>query len=374
MARYYDFFTRSSKSISGKIEYGDIMNLDNFRQFEKIDKSQMIEEIRNLPDQLESSWVFGSQYQLPEISKIDNVIFAGMGGSAIGADLLASYAYHFCPIPTTIVRDYQLPHWVKGERKLVVCSSHSGNTEETLSIFKQSIENNCAVMAVTTGGKLKTEAELNQKPCWLFNHSGQPRSAVGFSFGLLFCLFSRLGLISDSISDIRTTIKSMRSLINNYDIEKPVINNLAKRLAGQAMGRYPIVIGAEHLEPVARRWKTQFNELAKTWSQFECIPEADHNTLAGTLNPELILTKLYSIFLQSPLYHLKNQKRIELTSTEFMVAGICTDKVFCNQDNRLTEMWGTIVLGDFVSYYLAMAYGVDPTPIDALKNFKHSLI
>ncbi len=349
------------------------MNLDDTHLFENLDTKGMINEIRNMPFQLEQSWELGQSNPIPEKKNFSHIIIAGMGGSAIGADILKSLVYSECKAPISVVRGYNLPEWAKGNDILVVCSSHSGNTEETLSIFDQSLERKCVAMAVTTGGQLKEKCDETQSICWLFNHEGQPRAAVGYSFGLLYSLFSRLSLLVDAQLALEGAISKLKEMITKYDVDVPVSSNLAKRLAGQAVNRFPFIIGAEHLEPVSRRWKTQVNELAKAWAQFGFIPEADHNTLAGVENPDFRIPEIYAIFLNSEKYYPRNQKRMNLTFTEFMVAGLCTDKIMVQGRNLLEEIWTAILLGDFFSYYLAMAYKMDPTPVETLENFKRNM-
>jgi len=350
------------------------MNLDDINKFIKIDPDGMLGEIQGLPDQLALAWKTADIYPLPRNDGFSNVIIAGMGGSAISADLLASYAAQLCKIPISVVRGYHLPLWARGKENLVICSSHSGNTEETLSVYEGAISNRCTVMCISTGGKLLKNANENDLIGWQFNHHGQPRSAVGFSFGMILNLFSRLKLIRDQTSELESTVSTMRDYIKKIDVEVPVSQNLAKRIAGQAINRYLVILGAEHLEPIARRWKTQINELAKCWAQFEFLPEADHNTLAGLVFPEANIQNTYALFLNSENYHPRNQKRLNLTFSEFMLAGMCTDKVALAEKNLLCELWKMLLLGDFVSYYLAMAYEIDPTPIEALENFKKAML
>ena len=346
------------------------MNLDDFKNFKKIDASNMLSSINSLPEQLSDAYRQGSNYKLPQNKEYDSVIIVGMGGSAIGADLLISYTKPELKIPALVLRDYQLPGWAKGKKCLVVCSSHSGNTEETNSAFVQAIENNCTSVAITTGGKLLLTSEENNIPVWKFNHEGQPREAVGWSFGLLLCLFSRLSLISIKGKEISDAVLSMKELVRKIGSEIPTVSNPAKRLAGQLVDQYVSIFSAEHLSPVARRWKTQINELAKAWGQFEYLPEADHNTLAGVVNPSDLLLKIFTVFLRSHHFHPRNIKRMDLTFTEFLVAGICTDQIDFSAANALIEIWNGIIFGDFVSYYLAMMYEIDPTLIDSIESLK----
>jgi glucose/mannose-6-phosphate isomerase len=346
------------------------MNLNDLKNYKNIDASNMLASINALPDQLENAYRQGRDYPLPVDKEYDSVIIAGMGGSAIGADLLVSYIKPELKIPTVVLRDYKLPGWAQGKKCLVTCSSHSGNTEETNSVFAQAVTRNCTIVAITTGGKLYNSSVKEKNIIWQFSHNGQPREAVGWSFGLLLRLFSRLSIISSKEKEISAAVCSMKDLLKKISAEIPTANNPAKRLAGQLVDQYVSIFSAEHLIPVARRWKTQINELAKAWGQFECLPEADHNTLAGVVNPSDLLLKIFTVFLKSNQFHPRNSMRMDLTFTEFMVAGLCTDQLDFSADYRLAEIWNAILFGDFVSYYLAIIYNIDPTPIDSIESLK----
>jgi glucose/mannose-6-phosphate isomerase len=349
------------------------MNPDIFSDYVSIDSLGMLAEIHDLPNQLKTAWSLGTRYDLPEETDFKTIIIAGMGGSAIGADIVSAYAFNLSKIPIMVLRGYDLPEFVSGKQCLVVCSSHSGNTEETISIFDQAINRRCTVLTITTGGLLEARAKEQKTVHWKFEHNGQPRAAVGYSFGLIYCLLSRLSIISDEKKDIDQVISTLEKHLDIWDVNISAARNLPKRIAGQAIGRISIFFGAEHLEPVARRWKTQLNELAKSIAGFEFLPEADHNALAGLDYPEKLIDKFYSVFLNSKYYHLKNNKRIKLTAQEYMVSGICTDQIILDVESKLVEIWTMVLLGDFVSYYLAIAYREDPTPIERLDNFKKAI-
>jgi glucose/mannose-6-phosphate isomerase len=349
------------------------MNLDDFKSFNTIDINGMLASIKSLPDQLADAYRQGGGYKLPQNKEFDSIIIAGMGGSAIGADLLVAYITSELKIPVVVLRDYQLPGWAEGKKCLVICSSHSGNTEETNSVFLQAVERNCTIVVITTGGKLLSAAAEKSITAWQFDHSGQPRAAVGWSFGLLLRLFSRLSLISDKDQEISDAVYSMKHLAEKIDAEVSTVNNPAKRLAGQLIDQYVSIFSAEHMRPVARRWKTQINELAKAWGQFEYLPEADHNTLAGVINPPDLLPKIFTVFLRSNHFFPRNLKRMDLTFSEFMVAGLCTDQIDFSAPDTLSEIWNAILFGDYVSYYLAMMYKIDPTPVDAIESLKEQM-
>jgi len=301
------------------------------------------------------------------------VLITGMGGSAIGADLLASYVASQSQVPVFVHRDYDLPAWVQAPHTLVITSSHSGNTEETLSAFEAARSRGCPVLALSTGGKLASLADQAGYPVWRFEHKGQPRSAVGFSFGLLLGAFFRLGLIPDPSKELAGAVAAMQLQQRSLAANVPTVQNLAKREAGQLCGRFVVVMGSGILAPVARRWKGQISEVAKAWAQFEFLPEADHNTLAGGLNPPELLDRLMVLFLRAPSDHPRNARRAELTRKAFMLEGFNTDFMDAQGATPLEHMWTLLHLGDYMAYYLAMIYGVDPTPVDAIEGFKKEL-
>lgn len=349
------------------------MILDDYTQFANYDPENMLDKIDTLPDQLEAAWQLGNHLPLTEFSGIQRVLIAGMGGSAIGADLLSSYVSNQCRLPVFVHRDYDLPAWASGAETLVITSSHSGNTEESLSAFDKAAANHCSMAAITTGGMLAEKARQLNIPLWLFPNLGQPRAAVGYSFGLLLSLFARLDYIANPVSELSSAISAMRQAQIYLKANIPAISNPAKRMAGQLIGRYVTVNGSGILSPVARRWKCQINELAKAWAQFEFIPEADHNTLSGSLNPEEVLTKLAVLFLRSPSDDPRNRNRTELTKKSFMLQGICVDIIDAGGDTPLANLWTLLHFGDYMAYYLAMAYRVDPTPVAAIEAFKQDM-
>lgn len=347
------------------------MDLNEASKFAELDPEGMLAEIDHLPEQFEEAWKLGLSQPLPQMSPINYLVVAGMGGSAIGADLISAYVADRSPVPVVVHRDYQLPPWANGRETLAVISSHSGNTEESLSALETAMQNHCQIVTLSTGGKLALAAKNSGLISWTFNHQGQPRAAVGFSFGLLLALMVRLGLISDPTQEVEEALNVMRKQRSKLAGSVPVNQNPAKRMAGQMLGRIVTVFGAGHLAPVARRWKCQINELAKAEAGFEYLPEADHNTLAGSYNPEKCLQNSMKVFLQSASDHPRNALRLQLTRQTFMEQGINTDFFQSAGESRLAQMWSAIQFGDYAAYYLALAYDTNPTgipPISALKE------
>lgn len=349
------------------------MNLDDTSSFEQLDPQDMLAAIDGLPDQLQRAWDLGSSLDLPGISQVDRIVASGMGGSAIGADLLSSYVAPSARVPVIVWRDYGLPAFARDPRTLVITSSHSGNTEETLSSFRAALEGGAQVLAITTGGKLGEQAEEAGTPLWRFEHAGQPRAAVGYSFGMLLAVLAKLEVIEDPAQDVSDAVATMKLQQTDLRGDIPAVSNPSKRLAGQFVERWPVVIGAEILGPVARRWRTQIAELSKAIAQFEALPEIDHNMVAGVVAPENLFDKSMIVFLKAAAYHPRNLIRADISREILMVEGFNTDAYTAMGDTALAQQWSALHFGDYVSYYLAMAYGIDPTPVRAIEGLKRRL-
>lgn len=349
------------------------MNLNDTKRFKELDPQDMAGHINGLPEQLAAAWKLGQSLDLPAWKGIRQVLVAGMGGSAIGADLVAAYGEPALKAPLVTHRAYGLPAWAAAEETLVICSSHSGNTEETLSALEAAKAQGSRVLAISTGGALADAAAKAGYPVWKFDHSGQPRTAVGYSFGLLLAALTRLGLHPDASDEVADAVAAMQEQQQSLLPQVPDTQNSSKRMAGQFMGRWITIYGAGLLAPVARRWKTQINENAKAVASFELLPEADHNTLQGMAQPEGEFRATMAIFLRAKLNDERDERRAHLTRMAVMVEGQNTDTVEAQGDTRLANMWTALHYGDYTSYYLAMAYGVDPTPVPMLDELKEKM-
>lgn len=349
------------------------MDLNDLAFMRCTDPQKMIDHINNLPQQLLDAWQDAREFDLPDWQGIEKVLISGVGGSAIGGELVAAYISPQAGVPVFIQRDYQLPAWAQGEDTLVICSSHSGNTEETLSVFKQAFDAGCRILAVCTGGQLAQQAADNNYPVWQFEYNSQPRAAIGYSFALQLAVLWRLGLIPDPTNDLQGAVEAMQTQQPGLLPEIPAVNNPAKRMAGQLMERSITIFGAGFLGPVARRWKCQINENAKAQAAFEVLPEADHNALQGILQPEGLSGATMNIFLRAKAGHARNQLRDDFTRMTFMLEGQNTDFYKAKGKTQLAQMWTALHFGDYVSYYLAMAYGTDPTPVPMLADLKEKM-
>ncbi len=337
------------------------------------DPQDMNAAIEALGANLKSGWQLGLTMQIPEVDTLRQIVICGVGGSAIGGDFTSAYLADKLPIPVLAHRNYGLPGWAKGPETLVICSSHSGNTEETLSSFNEALRRGCSLMSICTGGKLAELTKDNGKTCWNFDHVGQPRTAIGWTVGLLLALYFRLGLIEDQSLAIEEAAVVLAEGTTKLRKDSPVSSNPAKRLAGQLLGRNIVIYGSGELDVIARRWKSEINELAKAWAAFEGIPEMNHNALAGLRHPESLYEHTSAIFLLSDFDHARNRKRVEYSQGFFLEAGVAVDSIRARGEGKLAQMFSLLQFGDYVSYYLALAYGEDPTPIAALNELKRLL-
>ena len=351
------------------------MNLDDLDLFKQIDTRNMLAQIDGLPDQLQSAWELGQNQTLPVFADIQNIIIAAMGDSALAAELVAASVSSSIHLPVTVHRGYGIPAFASGPQTLVVCISHSGNSEEVLDAFEAAQKNKCSMLVISTGGELAKRAAEKNIPAWKFDSNGVvDTAAIAYPFAMLLALFSRLGLIPDPVVDVAEAVAMMKRSQQHITADVIAAKNPAKRYAGQLVGRWVTFVGTETLAPVARRWKMQINQLAKAGANFEIIPEATHNTLIATINPNPTLNAhTMTLFMRAPSDHPRNRLRSDLMRQAFMLEGLNTDMIDARGESIIAHLWTLIIFGDYMAYYLAMAYGADPSEEDAFVNFKRSL-
>lgn len=349
------------------------MDLDDYGTFREIDSSGLITQIERMPDLLYQAFQYGSKQPLPAWRGVTQVVFAGTGSPVLGAELMAAWAQRSCLIPLTIHRNYELPAWAGGPGVLVVVCSFSGEEEESLAIFTQAVERQCRILVLTTGGKLGSLARQAGAPAWIYPHQGPVMTGMGWFYGLPLSALVQLGFLGDPEKELQAAVSDLQRQQKRIGVSIPVVQNPAKRLAGQLIGRLVAVFGADELAPVARHVKNQLTLMPKAWSQFETIPEADNNSLAGSLNPEKDLGRLVAIFITAASNQPRNQIRMDLTRSSLMLEGIGTDFYRAAGDTVLSQQWTAIHFGDYLAYYLSMAYGVDPATASAIEAFDRTL-
>jgi glucose/mannose-6-phosphate isomerase len=347
--------------------------LDNLAVLEGADRSGMLGLISTIPDQIADAWTRTRGLELPSAYReLRAVAVLGMGGSAIGGDLVAGIWSDRLRVPLIVLRGYELPAWVDAST-LVVASSNSGNTEETLTALGVALARKAPIAAITSGGALATAARRASMPLLTQPASGMPRAAVGYAVTLLAGLLERAGMLEVEEREIEAAIAHARSSSALWGPAVPTSDNPAKQLAWTLVDRWPVIEASGFLVPVARRWKTQLNENAKSSAACEEIPEATHNTVVGYPNPEPVKDHLFVVFLASALDHARNRLRAALSAAALDDAQIAHQQIAIEGENRFNQALSAIVLGDFVSAYLAVLYGTDPTPIEVLTGIKEAL-
>jgi glucose/mannose-6-phosphate isomerase len=333
----------------------------------------MAGRIGRLGAQIREGWAQTRRITLPPAYRgASSVVVLGMGGSAIGADLVRGVFGDRLRVPLLVVRDYVLPAFA-GPSSLVVASSHSGATEETLAAAAEALERACPVAVIAAGGPLAERATRDALPLLRFEPESQPRAAVGWSVVLLSGLLERAGFLDVADSEIEAAAMRADERHAECAPDVPTERNPAKQLAWTVLDRMPVIIGAGHLAPVARRWKTQFNENAKSWATWDELPEATHNTLAGLLQPDNVREHLFAVLLASGEDHMRTALRREVLATLLGESATPHLRVDVRGKGRLAEAFDAIVLGDLVSVYLACLYGLDPTPVMAIQALKERL-
>ncbi len=350
-------------------------NLDDAEAVRALDRADMYRHLEAFPDQLADAWQAAQSFPLPQTHTAPRlIVLCGMGGSAIGGDLVAALLRGSAPGPFLVSRQYDLPAYVYGQDVLLIASSYSGNTEETLAAADQALTRGVRMLAITTGGALADHARQHDYPLWQFDYRSQPRAAIGWSFGLLLGLTHRLGFVPTLAEDVPEAVQVLRTHVDEYALETPTPRNSAKRTAGQLIGRMPVVFGAGIFEPVARRWKTQYNENANTWAQYEPLPEANHNVVASMEFPTEHGLNIAAQFISSPTYdHPRVRLRYELTYKMCLQHGIMADVFSPQGQSALAQLCHAVQYGDYLSFYLAAAYGVDPTAIAPIMELKEQL-
>jgi glucose/mannose-6-phosphate isomerase len=302
-------------------------NLDDLATLQKLDLEGMLGHVSALSQQCREAWAATQELVLPDGYQTANkVVIAGMGGSAIGGDLAAAVAAATSPLPILVTRDYDLPAHID-DQTLLIASSYSGNTEETLAAFQAARKRGCHLAAVTTGGELMRLAHEWQAPLVSFKYVSQPRAALGYLFISVLGILRALGVLNDPTADLEEALAVLEDRSGLFAPESPLAQNQAKQLASQLAGKVPVVIGAGALVPVARRWKTQFNENSKSWAYFEALPEMDHNALSGIHFPEEAANHMRVILLQHASLHPRNALRLDLTQQTLEGQGIGCEQV-----------------------------------------------
>jgi glucose/mannose-6-phosphate isomerase len=372
------FETRKNKNDNINILDGD---------FSELDKANMIELLEEFPQKMRDALRLGEEFIIPTnllantitatttfpTQNFKNIVVLGMGGSAIGGDLLSDYLADKLSMPIVVIRGYDIPKFVD-ENSLVFAVSYSGNTEETLSALKRCLEAKARVIALTSGGKFAALAQENNFPVIKVPAGIQPRAAISYLFFPILKVLERMGIAKERHEETEETLNILQELSKEYGAKSPLKNNFAKKVALSMYQHLPLVYGSEGLlKAVAMRWKTQINENSKWPCFWNVFPELDHNEIVGYEIENNINRQVKIIYLQDKEGLLRVEQRRKITRkiiedklAEFIV---CPTK----GKGKMARMFSLIFLGDLASYYLAILNQVDPSPVACIEDLKKEL-
>lgn len=351
--------------------------LDNLDAIREIDQSNVLGSAQSLADQIADAW---DQVQSVEVKldakKVRNIVVSGMGGSALGPDVIKRAFKAELHVPIEVVNDYALPGYVD-EHSLVILSSYSGTTEETLAASEDAQARGAQIMGITTGGGLLEFLQKHGHTAYQmdarFNPSNQPRMAIGYSVFGIVALLTKAGLLKLTDTQVNGIVAAVKRMIKEIDINVSQENNQAKQTAFSILARVPVLVAAEHLEGAVHVFQNQLNENAKTYAEYRVIPELNHHLMEGLRFPESLDNSLYFLLFNSSLYHERTQKRVDITQKVIENAGIEAMPIQLEGESRLEQVFEVIAFGAFTNFYLAMLEGIDPAPIPTVDYFKDEL-
>lgn len=345
--------------------------IETVESIRRADVSNMLDRIKELPKQLRDARAITRAATLPpHYGDVRQIVVLGMGGSAIGADLAAALLAGELKVPMSVHRDYGLPAYV-GRDTLVIASSFSGNTEETLSGFAEARTRGARILVLTTGGSLKEQAVVAGIPVLTFSYKAQPRAALGYSLGLVLGVLDRLGFVRDRGPDVEGALADLTKLEER--VHEGARTNEAKALALELYGKIPFIYGAGVLGVMARRVKGQFNENAKSWSAFDVMSELDHNAVVGFPNPAAARGALVVLCLESGRDDPRQKLRFAVTKELLDRAGVPHRTLSFPGSSLLSEVLQLVLFTDYLTFYLALLNGADPSEVAAIDYLKGRL-
>lgn len=306
-----------------------------------------------------------------ELEKVQNILFCGMGGSAIGGNLVQTYLTDELSVPMLVNRNYSIPGFVD-ENSLVIMSSYSGNTEETLSAFAHASETGAQIFGISSNGEITRKLHNSGAPVIEIPGGMQPRAALGFSFIPMVRMFKKIGLVDREIeSAIKETIQLVSDLHEHYSEDSD--ENLAFSLAKNIPGKVPIIYTAPELEVVGIRWKGQLAENAQMLAFTNALPEMNHNEIMGWDQQPEFLSQTELFWMRDNTTHEQVQRRIEITADLLQHYPERMHILETRGRSWMTRLFSLIILGDWVSLYAALIQGLDPTKIERISQLKERL-
>lgn len=351
--------------------------LNSREQIMELDRSNVLGSIEQIGSQVQQVWEIAKTLQFdPTYREVTNVVVAGMGGSVLGTHVIQTVFKDELKVPVTIVPDYTLPEFVN-EKTLVIASSYSGSTEETLAATQDAINKGAKVTGITSGGKLAELLRGHNLPVLVFeptyNPSNQPRMGLGYSIFGQIALFAQAGLLRVSDSSYQAVLKAIADahLLSGVSIMDE--SNPAKLLAFDFSTHIPVITAAGHLEGNAHVFANQLNENAKTYSEYRVIPELNHHLMEGLKFPINLDRAIMFFLVESDLYLQSNRVRTTLTAEVLEKNKIEHRSIKLESATKLEQAFEMLVFGAYTSFYLSMLHGIDPAPIPWVDWFKNQL-
>lgn len=360
-----------------KTKFDMSVNLDDVSRIREIDSSDSIIATENYDSQFRDALEIGEAFQLDKAKRnIHEIVILGTGGgSALVGGLLRSYLYGQLNQPVIICQGYNIPAFID-EHSLVFVISHSGNTEEILSMYNQARDRGAYLISITSGGALLAQSKQDNVRCLLVPPDiGHPRRDLGYLFVPALVMLYKLGLIGDKTAELAEVIRLFTVLKEKYKPEVPFKDNLAKQIAFKLEGRIPLIYGSfDFYDAVAWRWKNQFGENSKLMSFYNVIPNLHHDEIAGWDAPPEMLQHFHLIILRdNEVDQEKIKKRKDTTVDILKRRHVGITEVQAEGTCELARMFSLIYLGDFVTLYTPICRGVDPTPVDVINLFKKEM-
>jgi len=354
-----------------------MINLDSVDEIKNKDGGFILDSVKKIPDQIEQAWKEIKKIEPPQSCKMaKNVVISGMGGSALGGRIIDSLVFERSRTPIEVFTEFHIPKYVDSNT-LVIVSSYSGNTEETISDFYDAINRNAQIFVITTGGKLGQLAEKNHIPSYIFkpqnNPSGQPRLGLGYSVSAILAVLSRCEFIFTLDEELEKVIEELKKLVDEFGKEKSKNFNIAKSIAIKLSGKIPILVASEHLVGSSHSFKNQLNETSKTFSSIFDIPELNHHLMEGLGFPKKAKELLKFIFIESDKYSSHVIKRYPITKEVVEKNQIEYLTYKARLETKLQQSFEIMILGAFTSFYLALLNDVDPKEIPWVDYFKKKL-
>lgn len=350
--------------------------LDSREKIAQLDASNMLGSIEALADQVQHAWDTLEKLDISVPKKIENVVVAGMGGSALGGDIFKHVFADVLTVPFEIYNGYTLPAYV-GENTLVVLASYSGTTEEVLHCAEQTKEKGAMAFVIAAGGKLAEIARQEQYPAYIIdpvhNPSNQPRMAIGYAVFGLIGLMAKAGLVTLTDEQVSEVISTIIRTSETLGPETAGDKNQAKLLAFTCFGHRPILVGSEFTIGAVHTATNQFNENAKIFADYKVIPELNHHLMEGLRFPESNSGSHVFLFFQSTLYGKRNQKRMVLTQEVVEKNAIDAMTVQLQADTKLAQVFELITLMAYTNFYVSILEGINPSPIPFVDWFKAEL-